>query len=554
VPVPRATAALLADLPALAAQAERLEPPPRSELSALLRDECATLVDGLLVRVARGRGAIDVALGQGLAAIAVGDRLLRLGYSSLGDYARERLGIGESSARAMAKLAGALRTRPHLWEAVRSGEVSARKATTILAAAHGDAEAAWVQRARVETVRSLAAAVKAATGVEDERLEWERLDVALTPEARAKVEQAMALAGEHLGAHAPRWQRLEALCQEFLAGHADVDASRAHGATLGSVDDGWLEAARAGVEEETERWAFLEQVDPVAATAATGFGGETDPRQLDLALRQAADARERWDELLGHLALLVKWIGLWRDMGFADFGQYCAERLGMAERTVSERAWLARRLYSLPALRDALRERRLSYEKARLVARHADRGDVDAWIARAEEITCIALRREVDAAEDAQMCARGELSLRVPRATAELLDAAFRTARAAAGRWLTPGECLERIAEHFLVTWKRARKERMTLHRRVVARDGGFCQVPGCSRPAVHAHHVILRARGGADAEPDLTGLCAAHHLHGVHAGYVRVRGTAPDALVWTLAASPVMLPTGSGRAGDAVH
>jgi hypothetical protein len=532
-------------LPSLAASAAILDPPPRSEFRGLLREEAATLVDGLLVRVARGRGAIDVALGQGLSALTVGDRLLRLGYSCLGDYARERLGIAESTARGMAKLADALRTRPLLWEAVRAGEVSARKATVVLPVAHGDSEAAWVERARTETVRQLAAAVKAARGLEEEKVEWERLDIALSPEARATVDEAMALAGKILGSHAPRWQRLEAICQEYVAGHADVDSGRAQGASLAPVDDGWLDAARAAMEEETGRWSFLEKVDPVAVPAATGLDGETDPLRLDLALRHAADARDRWDEVLGHLALLVRWIGLWREMGFADFGQYCAERLGMAERTVAQRAWLARRLYSLPALREAMRDGRLSYEKARLVAGVAvggEDGDLDAWIACAEATTCIALRRDLDAAEETQMCARGELSVRLPSPTAELLDAAFRVARATARRWLTPGECLERIAAHFVATWRDALNERITPQRRVLDRDRS-CRVPGCSRAAVHAHHVVLRSRGGGDDARNLTGLCAAHHLRGVHAGHLRVHGAAPDALTWVMAAPPVTLP-----------
>ena len=91
------------------------------------------------------------------------------------------------------------------------------------------------------------------------------------------------------------------------------------------------------------------------------------------------------------------------------------------------------------------------------------------------------------------------------------------------------------LAEHFIETWRPLLVERSTPHRRVLARDGGFCQVPGCSRPAVHAHHVVYRSRGGGDDPANLVSLCAAHHLHGVHAGTIRVRGTAPDALVWEL-------------------
>jgi hypothetical protein len=60
-------------------------------------------------------------------------------------------------------------------------------------------------------------------------------------------------------------------------------------------------------------------------------------------------------------------------------------------------------------------------------------------------------------------------------------------------------------------------------------------QVPGCSRAAAHAHHVVFRSAGGSDDDSNLVSLCAAHHLHGVHAGHVHVSGRAPDALTWEL-------------------
>lgn len=130
------------------------------------------------------------------------------------------------------------------------------------------------------------------------------------------------------------------------------------------------------------------------------------------------------------------------------------------------------------------------------------------------------------------MCARGELALRVPSRVGALLDAAC---RAAAGRWLGPGECLERIATHFVETWAPALAERSTRHRRILARDRGLCQVPGCSRAAAHAHHVLFRSLGGGDEAENLVATCAAHHLHGIHLGWVRVRGRAPSRLTWEL-------------------
>src|SRR5712691_1434826 len=202
-------------LEALAALACTLEPPMPHERKHLQRSEAALLVDGLLARVARGRGALDVALGEGLDELGATDRVLRLGYSSIGDYARERLGIAASTAQKMARLARELGDRPQLRAAVRGGEVSARKAQVLLPVARGDAEEAWVARARRETVRALAAAVKAADPVAtDEDEPWERVCVALSPEARPVLDEAMGLARKLLGATAPKWQQLEAICEE----------------------------------------------------------------------------------------------------------------------------------------------------------------------------------------------------------------------------------------------------------------------------------------------------------------------------------------------------
>ncbi|WP_242346047.1 HNH endonuclease [Anaeromyxobacter terrae] len=539
-PAPLATASTVA-LDALAAEAWLLEPPPPHERKGVMRDEAAFLLDRLLTTVARGHGALEVAIGRGLAALAERDGAMRFGYASVGDYARERLGIGAGTAQKLARLARALRDRPVLAEAVRRGEVSARKAETVLPVARCEAEERWVALARTETVRALAAAVRAesASDTGDDEA-WERVSVQLTPAGRAKLDEAMALAGKVLGATAPRWQRLEAICEEFLGAHPvgafpDGGDEGAQDSALRGPAAEWLEAAKAGLEEEYGRWAFLGKVAPVEAEVSVELDGGMDVMGVDAELRRLAAMRDRWDELVGHLGMLVRMLGLWRDMGFASFGHYCEERLGMATRTVEQRVALERRLHALPALRQAMRDRRVSYEQARLVAEVADDRSVEDWIRRAQGTTCIALRREIEAEQEAQMCARAELDLRVPRRVGRLLEAAVRAARADADRWLSPAECLERMAEHFVSTWKPALAERSTPQRRAIARDGGLCLVPGCSRAAVHAHHIVFRSRGGGDEPPNLASLCAAHHLRGIHGGFVEIRGAAPDRLTWRL-------------------
>jgi len=82
------------------------------------------VVESLLARVGRCQGAIDVAIGERLDALSVGDRALRLGFASIGDYARERAGINASTAQKKARLSRELRSRPLLRTAVRAGEVS----------------------------------------------------------------------------------------------------------------------------------------------------------------------------------------------------------------------------------------------------------------------------------------------------------------------------------------------------------------------------------------------------------------------------------------------
>ncbi len=533
--VSEAAASTLPSLEAIAATAWTLEPPSPSEMKDLMRDEAGLLVDGLLVRVARGCGALDVVIGEGLASLRVGDRALRLGYSSVGDYAEDRLGINASTADKMARLAIALRDRPVLRAAVWRGEVSARKADAILPVARGIAEEAWVRRAPGETVRALKVAVKAAIGGEPEEDErWERASVGISSEARAKLDEALSLAGKVLGATTPKWQRLEAICCEYLGAHPEADDGGVNGEGLSRETIESLQELKAGLEHEMQKWDFLENV-PLVAAPEGNVGPECSPQLIDEELRRLVGLRDEWDEVFGHLAMLLRLTGLWRDMGFVSFAHYCAERLQMAERTVAQRASLARSFYFLPGLRKAMRDGRLSYEKARLVASCADDSTVEDWIRRAEGMTCVALRREIQAAEERQMCARGDLDLCVPARVGTLLAAACRAVRKVEGRWLRPGECLGRLAEHFIETWKEALKERNTVQKRVLARDRWCCQVPGCSRAAAHVHHIIPRSAGGTDDEWNLVSLCAAHHLHGVHMGWVHVSGRAPGALVWEL-------------------
>jgi hypothetical protein len=196
---------------------------------------------------------------------------------------------------------------------------------------------------------------------------------------------------------------------------------------------------------------------------------------------------------------------------------------------------LERRMAALPELREALRSRRLSYEQARLVARVATPSDVAARIEDAAGKTCIALVRDLEAEERLQMCDAGGLRAVVPEDVESLLSEAIRAARLHCEHGLTPGEALVEISRHFIATWGPEVIRLVKGADPVIFRDAGLCQVPGCSRPAAHVHHLWFRSAGGPLEEWNELSLCLPHHLLCVHAGSVLVTGRAPDRLTFVL-------------------
>jgi hypothetical protein len=500
------------------------------------RARLARSVDVLLVRVARGRGALDIAIGERLDVMRTRGHAARLGFATDGEYVRERHGEAPSSAQKLRRFSRALRERPLLCAAVRAGHVTRRQAEAVLLVARGADEAFWVERARTSTVRALKDAVNdPAFAEEDDDEPWKLFVADVPAEYRSVVEEVMTLKDHPFTAATIRPDRVEAVCQETLA---ELAALSDEPVDCNSLPEDVRPMER-WLEETTGQWAFLDEPEMIAAPGPIA-DFDAEARQLDAELRRYYGMRDQWDEHLGHLAMIFRSIHGWRAVGFLSFEHYCAERLGMHPKTVRQRAALEEQLFELPALRSALHTGVVSYEKARLIARFAPES-AERWISRAQRISCADLRRELQGEEDGKMCARGSFRTFLPRRTHLLAQEAFRAVRRDAGQWFSTGECLGKMCARFMEVWRQP-PGRRTRQKKVRDRDGGLCGVPGCSRAAAHVHHIIFRSRGGTHGLENQVSLCAAHH-RAIHMGWIRVWGEAPHGLTWQLGVRPGLPP-----------
>ena len=492
--------------------------------------ECSAVglrLDASAAQVARSRGAIDLALGETLDALFSGDKLLQLSYSRAQDYARERLGMPPRTVFFLLELARTLADRPWLRRAVSAGEVTPRKALVVAPLATGSAERFWTAQAMALTETALRAAVRAAGKQPWEEFEAESLMLRMTPEQQDRLDAALSLARETLGFGAPRWQCLEAICQEWLGEFGFPELEEA----------GELELpppCEAAVHRQLARIAeAVAVIDGIVERDALSL----DPRALRL-----VEARRGYDEAFGYLARRITETKLWSRLGYRSLAEYCTERLGVSPRSVRERVWLERRMCALPELRDALSSGRLTYSKALLVAREASADDVAERIDEAASTTWQQLERESAAAEDRRNRAAGVRRLWGPKDAAQTMLDAILSAQTMSTERIDAGEALARIADHFVKVWSAhvSRPGVSRERREVLMRHGGLCAVPGCSQPAAHEHHIRFRSRGGSHDPANRLGVCVAHHLRGIHQGYLTVSGRAGERLFWTLGTGEV--------------
>jgi len=512
-----------------------------------------------LLQLARSRGALRREVAQVAGSIVATRSWERIGFARLADYARERVGFSARQVQDLAHVNERLRELPKVDAALAMGRLSWTKARLVARVAGAHDEARWIGYAiRVPTcllereVRRVdRGSVEAgALEVDEEgRTTWpsEGIVVRCTPAVQAKFHRVRRVARRVAGEALPTWACLEATAAEAIAALPDVAAE------LPEADDS-LHVANACVAQRP--------VNTVSAPSEPA-----DPFELDARLRQVVAREQRLD---AELAPLLR--------RFPQLG----DPAGMSPRKVRALVRLDRAGDRCPALREAFRDGRLSWVQAHALVDLLSLPETapfrDAWIAWAERVTVRRLHDDVDAALEA--CARGEPAAPPEdpswQTRAQSMDAGeaapiaeetarfFFSAPAEVARLLRAVVCsVQRrlgcsegaawgwLFDHAFESWG-ANDPRVRREHRVFARDNWRCTVPGCSSYRnLHDHHVRFRSVGGGDDLANRTTLCAYHHLRGVHAGRIRVIGSAPEALRFELGLRNGQAPLLRYRSGD---
>jgi hypothetical protein len=455
-----------------------------------------------------------------------------LGYRSLGDYGRERLGVGARVIREWARVWRRLGSLSRLRSAVLAGEVSWTAARLVVGLATSETEDACLEAIRGRTVRAIEAIVAAFRSARgpgggsdaDADDDGNRIGVRLrcTRREARMWSQAVELARRSAGEELALWE-----CAERIA----AEAASAWGASPPSEGSGEPEAQAlaeiSGREHGLRKrafprlgWRALRRALPAEIASLADGAPELSAREVDRRLRAVIAFLQTVDFEMGCILREMQARGLFRELGFAGLERYAVERLDLSVATARRLVALARTEQRAPEVARAYRQGRLHAFQARVLARVAGPASARAWVERARAVSLRRLERDADAVPV------DFIAFRAPPEVAEL----FLAMRARAGS-------LERLLAHAIATW--LQQAAPFEDYADFERDGWRCTVPGCTaRKNLQSHHIRFRSAGGPDEPWNRTTLCAHHHQRGVHGsfgGTVRIRGTAPDGLVFEL-------------------
>jgi hypothetical protein len=527
--------------------------------------------DGRLRELAAARAAARPVLGA-LAAEVVEKKLGdALGYRSLGDFCRERLGLGSRVVRDWARVARGLRELPLLRQALRRGEVSWSVADRVVGLVTPETEAACLETVGGRTVRAVEAIVLAVRRAEAEAVagasaakagagsearteaeagseaaaegevegEEERVEVRLacTPKLAGfwsvAVEYARRVAGEEL----PVWACAERIAAEAASAIGAAEPESALASSLEELTDSGTESGGAGSERRREppehglreqafpglRWGALARGIPKEIEALARDLDACPPREVDRRLRAGIAFLQGVDFELGRILRQMLQRRLLAEIGFESLERYARERLDLSPRTARRLVALSRAELRAPAVATAFQAGELPALHAQALAGVAELDTARAWVERARAVT---LRRLED---ELAFRPRREIVFRAPPEVARF----FLSMLARAGS-------LERLLAHAIRTW--VEHGQGFEDYADFERDGYRCVVPGCTgRRNLHSHHIRFQGVGGPDVPENRATLCACHHERALHAqgsargALLRIRGRAPHELRFEL-------------------
>ncbi len=539
---------------------ERLPGDSRLSPSALVFLRGAD-ADGRVAGLVGERRALRPRLGALAAEINRRRAFEQLGFRSLGDYARERLGVTSRVMREWARVSDLLGGLPCLRAAVLAGEVSWSVARRVVAHVLPEHDGACTASVRGRTVAAVEAMLRAALGddqgaMPDEKEDRVRITLALcaanAPRWHGAIELARRMAGEAL----PVWECAEVIAAEALSALPPDVVSRAapaepaapHAAPERKPAGSASSPANREHGLRHEAFPLLRWQQAGRAVHAPGDAAasprDTSPHALDAAMRSAIRNLQRIDHDLGLILRQVSERRLYRELGFPSFDRYVQERVDVSPRTARRWVRLARIGVAAPAVARALRGGEITAMQAVLVAETVRPETAATWVTHARGVTLRRLEQDVAEARRAEVV----VTFTSPRDSANVFLLAVAAAKLHLaehqlaegqlakrdGKAVRTADALSWMLGHAIAAWQ----QQGTLFRDYAdfERDGFRCTVPGCSaRRSLQSHHVVFRSAGGPDEPWNRTTLCAFHHHRGVHARTISVRGRAPDGLVFAL-------------------
>jgi hypothetical protein len=502
--------------------------------------------DGRLREIVAERAQVRPVLGALAAVLLDGRGYEPLGFRCLGDWTRERLGVGARAVREWARVWRALEELPLLREAVLSGEVSWTVARMVVGVATPENEAGCFETVRGRTVRAVRALLRAVAPAEEGSADTSREErvpvrVDCSPSVATKWAAALELARRMAGENLSAAECAEAIAAECVSavGRADALAPEQHGSSPCALEPKALVAGRGGracsarrpeVESESGlraqvwprlRWkAWPSRRCDWLARLARGLE-DCSPRELDRRLRAAMAFLQQVDFEIGRILRQVLERKLYRELGFESFERYVQERLDLSPRTARRLVRLARAEHGAPAVASAFREGRITLLQAEVLLR----GERPEALDKLDLALRVTLRR----LEDEVLPRR--VAFWAPPEVAAFFEA------------LVEQVGLEAMLDHAIATWLEAGEQFEDYAD--FERDGFRCTVPGCTaRRNLQSHHIWFRSHRGPDVSWNRTTVCAYHHHRGVHAGRLTIRGRAPDGLHYELG-------VGRFRSGD---